>query len=94
MTSGLSLKVNTLKHLARSYHYVCVNNRIFYHLRDLLPRVQLQADIVRIPEDDSFAAEKKTCHLLGKKCNGGNKYNENFNIRERCCWNIWSTFQD
>ena len=43
---------------------------IICYPRDLLPRVELQADIVKIPEDDSFAAEKKTCHLLGKRCEG------------------------
>ena len=34
--------------------------------RDLLPDVELLADIVHIPRGDTFTAERRTCHLLGK----------------------------
>ena len=37
--------------------------------------MELKAEIVKIPEDDSFAAEKKTCHLLGKIRGGEGDYN-------------------
>ena len=34
--------------------------------RDLLPGIELGAEIVHIPEDNTFEAERKTCYLLEK----------------------------
>jgi len=34
--------------------------------REILPGVALHAETVTVPEDDSFTAEKKTCHLMEK----------------------------
>jgi len=34
--------------------------------RDILPGVELKADLVHIPPDDTFNAERKTCYLLEK----------------------------
>merc|ERR1712128_302144 len=34
--------------------------------RDILGGVSLHAEIVHIPKDDTFTAERKTCHLLEK----------------------------
>ena len=39
---------------------------LFSHCRLLLPGVRLSPDIVFITPDDSFTAERRTCHLLGK----------------------------
>ena len=34
--------------------------------RDLLPGIELGAEIVHIPVDNTFEAERKTCYLLEK----------------------------
>ncbi len=38
----------------------------FFYFRDILPGVELKAQIEHVAPDDTFAAEKKTCYLLGK----------------------------
>ena len=42
------------------------------YLRDILNGVELKAEIVHIPVDDTFSAERKTCMLLGIKEIGSN----------------------
>ena len=34
--------------------------------RDLLPGIELHAETMYIPPDNTFIAERKTCHLLGE----------------------------
>ena len=49
----------------------CVENQIALTLfqaithRDILSGVELDSEIVHIPEGDSYMAERKTCQLLG-----------------------------
>ncbi len=40
--------------------------KLWFYCRDILPGVELKAQIEHVAPDDTFAAEKKTCYLLGK----------------------------
>ena len=65
---------------------------LFSHCRLLLPGVRLSPDIVFITPDDSFTAERRTCHLLGKArllCPEVSIYFL-MCFRERSCWDFWS----
>ena len=40
---------------------------LLFLLRMLVPGVRLSSEIIFIRPDDSFTAERKTCHLLGRR---------------------------